>query len=158
MKKDFKIISLKKEFYAKYPKEKYSEMLTKEERPYNCIMTKSEKGYYICIPYRSYINHRLSFRFKNKYGKYRPGLDFTKIIILNDLHFVSDEDVFIDDDQYKETCIHINRIYNDACKYVEDYRLHMLGLKRVKKEVFNRKYQFSTLQYFHNELSIVKTI
>lgn len=138
------------------PKSEYSEILTKMKRPYNCILTKSKKGYYICIPYRSFVNHSFSFRFRKSNNKYRPGLDYTKMIIITSLNYISDEKALIDDEQYKETSIHFKRICKDACKYVDDYRNHILGIKRINSNVFKRKYYYSTLKYFHKELSIIK--
>ena len=139
------------------PKSEYSEILTKMKRPYNCILTKSDKGYYICIPYRSFVNHNFSFRFRIRNNKNRPGLDYTKIIIITNLNYISGDKVLIDDEQYKETSIHFKRIYKDACKYVNDYRNHFLGIKRINHNMFKRKYYYSTLKYFHKELSIIKT-
>ena len=42
----------------------------------------------------------------------------------------------------------------DALKYVEDYISYIKGNKSMHPAEFKRKYGFSTLQYFHDELGI----
>ena len=50
--------------------------------------------------------------------------------------------------------INLRRIKREALKYVEDYVAHMKGLKVLSSQEFNRRYNFSTLKYFHIDLGI----
>ena len=42
----------------------------------------------------------------------------------------------------------------EALEYVEDYVKHMKGIQKLSVQEFKRRYSFSPLQYFHNELGI----
>lgn len=42
----------------------------------------------------------------------------------------------------------------DALEYVEDYVAHIKGHKPMHPAEYKRKYGFSTLQYFHDELGL----
>ena len=157
MKNDFKIVTLSNSFYKKYCSDRFPEILKKKTRPYNCLLTKSEKGYYICIPYRSSIRHSDSFLFyKDNSNKPYAGLDYTKIIILKDLDYVDNENVLIKTDHYKKTNLHIKRICKDANEYVENYKKYLEGEIEFDIREFERKYRYSTLKYFHDELGIKK--
>lgn len=50
--------------------------------------------------------------------------------------------------------INLDRIKAEALKYVEDYTAHMKGVRILHKKEFERRYGFSPLKYFHNELGI----
>ena len=50
--------------------------------------------------------------------------------------------------------INLERIKKDALDYVEEYMECMNGKRKLHKKMFDRKYGFSTLQYFHKELGI----
>lgn len=63
-------------------------------------------------------------------------------------------DAIVDKDEYNETMINLERIKKDALDYVEEYMECMNGKRKLHKKMFDRKYGFSTLQYFHKELVI----
>ena len=60
----------------------------------------------------------------------------------------------IDDDEYVETVRNLERITREAKKYVDEYVEHCKGIRQLHRAAFDRKYRFSTLKYFHNELKI----
>ena len=62
---DYQVLNLTQQFYNDYPDPPFAEILRKRNRPYNCLLIQSHHGYFICIPYRSNINHKYAFRFKN---------------------------------------------------------------------------------------------
>ena len=155
---DYQILNLTKDFYLSYPSPPYTELISKEQRPYNCLLIQSHYDYFICIPYRSSISHKYAFKFHNsaRSKRTRSGLDYTKIIIVKNTRFLSDEDAIIDSDEYAETREHIETIKNEAIAYVDGYIDYINGTNTTcSKQELSRKYGFSSLKYFHNELGIV---
>lgn len=154
---DYQVLNLTNQFYADYPETLYKEIVRKNNRPYTCLLIQSHYGYFICIPYRSHINHKYAFKFKNSVRSKRTksGLDYSKIVIINKSEYIGTEDALIDKDEFNETRDNIEFIKNDAQKYIDDYVDGLSGktLKYDEKE-FRRIYKYSTLQYFHNELGI----
>ena len=138
---DYQILNLTDQFYSDYPVQSYDELIRKNSRPYNCLLLQSHYGYFICIPYRSHINHPYAYKFKNsvRSKNTKSGLDYSKIVIIN----------------HKETRDKIEYIKNDAQKYIDDYVDYLSGkLTKYDSREFERKYQYSTLKYFHKELGI----
>lgn len=132
-------------------------IMKKRERPYNCLLLQSHYDYFMCIPYRSNIRHKNAYFFKGSFRskRKRSGLDFSKMIIVKDTRYIGKLDAIIDKDEYSETYYNIGLIKNQAEKYVDGYVNHMMDRKRIHKKEFKRKYQFSTLKYFHKELNIL---
>lgn len=154
---DYQVLNLTKQFYADYPDPPYKEIIRKDARPYNCLLIQSHYGYFICIPYRSHVNHKYAYKFRNSIRSRRTnsGLDYTKIVIVKNTAYIGIVDAVVDADEYKETRENIEYIKKDAQTYIDDYVEHMLG-KSTKYDArkFKRVYGFSTLQYFHQELEI----
>lgn len=95
------------------------------------------------------------FIFKTKRSKaHKSGLDYSKIIIITKTNYLDSTDAIVDKDEYNETMINLERIKKDALYYVEEYMECMNGKRKLHKKMFDRKYGFSTLQYFHKELGI----
>lgn len=158
---DYQILNLTQQFYVDYPDPPYKEILRKDNRPYNCLLLQSNYGYYICIPYRSYINHKYAYMFKNsiRSQRTRSGLDYSKIVIIADDKYVGITDAVVDQDEYNETRNNIEYIKNDARKYVDNYVDYLIGKStKYDKKEFARTYGYSTLQYFHKELGIPTNI
>jgi hypothetical protein len=84
-------------------------------------------------------------------------LDYSKIIIISDTRYLDNKDAVIDKDEFKETIKNIKKIKRGALQYVEDYVAHMKKIRLLHPQEFERRYKYSTLQYFHKELKI-KTI
>lgn len=119
------------------------------------MLLQSHYGYFICIPYRSHINHKYSFKFKNSVRSRRAGsgLDYSKIIIVTNSAYIGETDAIIDKDEFNETRDNIEYIKNDAQKYIDNYVNHLSGkIEKYDKREFERIYRYSTLQYFHGEL------
>lgn len=153
---DFQILKLTDEFYNVYPNPPYKEILKKGQRAYNCILFQTHYDYYVCVPYRSEISHAYAYLFKKSLRslKHRSGLDYTKIVIIDNGRYIDKVDALVDKDEYNETVINIKRIKREALAFVEDYVKHIKGTAKLSLQEFNRRYSFSSLQYFHNELGI----
>ncbi len=87
---DYQILNLTDNFYHDYPNPPYKEILKKNDRPYNCLLLQSHYGYFICIPYRSNIQHKFAFKFKNseRSKKTKSGLDYSKMVIIKDKEYI----------------------------------------------------------------------
>ena len=78
-------------------------------------------------------------------------------MIIQNKDYLDDSQALVDKDEYNETRTNINRIQQEAQEFVDDYITYMKGNEKISKEEFKRRYQFSTLKYFHKELGIRKT-
>ena len=153
---DYQVLHLTDVFYKEYTNPPYIEILKKEKRSYNCLLIQSHYDYFICIPYRTEVNHNYAYKFKRskRSKKHKSGLDYTKIVIIADSKFIESTTAEIDQDEYNETRDNINRIVQEATDFVDDYVELMNGKEIISSEEFKRRYQFSSLKYFHNELGI----
>ena len=155
---DYQVLNLTDKFYAAYPSPPYKEIVRKNNRPYNCLLVQSHYGYFICIPYRSHINHKYAFKFKNSNRSKRTdsGLDYSKIVIIQKSEYVGTSDAIVDQDEFNETRDNIEYIKCDAQQYIDNYVNYLLGkTTKYDKKKFERIYRYSTLQYFHIELGII---
>ena len=64
------------------------------------------------------------------------------------------KDAMIDRDEYKETIKNIEKIKKEALGFVEDYMAHISGMKRMHTKEFLRRYSYSPLKYFHEEMGL----
>ncbi len=153
---DYQVLNLTPEFYCQYPNPPYTEILSKGTRPYNCLLIQSHFGYFLCIPFRSQISHKNAFFFRasKRSKKSQSGLDYTKIIIINDTKYISSTDAVVDADEYAELRLFIKKIKSDATEYVDNYIKQLSGRKIMSPEAFQRTYGYSSLQYFHKELGL----
>ena len=153
---DYQVLHLSEDFYNNYPVYRYRELLSKDKRSYNCLLIQTKYDYYVCIPYRSEINHRNAYKFSGttRTLNHNTGLDYSKIIIIKNGNYLSDDVALIDNDEYNETVINIDQIVDEANKYVDDYINHCNGVQRLHPREFARRYRYSTLKYFHGELGI----
>lgn len=153
---DFQILRLSDLFYNVYPNSEFKEVMIKRQRAYNCLLFQTHYEYFICIPYRTEIIHNNAFRFKKsaRSRKHKSGLDYSKIIIISNTDYLDKENALIDKDEFIETMINLDKIKREALQFVEDYINHMKGNRQLHSAEFRRRYQFTTLQYFHKELGI----
>lgn len=153
---DYQILKLTDVFYREYPNPPYNEILKKNNRAYNCLLFQSHYNYFICIPYRSEISHKYAFHFTNttRSREHKSGLDYSKIVIITKTDYIDSVDAIIDKDEFKETMVNLKQIKKEALDFVEDYVLHMKGIKMLHEREFERRYGFSSLKYFHRELGI----
>lgn len=153
---DYQILRLTNKFYSAYPNPPYREIMDKPQRAYNCLLFQSRYDYFICVPYRSEIKHKYSFRFKNsvRSKKHKSGLDYTKTVIIVDKDYIDSKDALVDKDEFNETMINLSKIQKEVFEFVEDYVEHMRGQKKLHSKEFHRRYNYSPLKYFHKELGI----
>ena len=86
--------------------------------------------------------------------KNKSGIDFTKAIIIKNSDYIDINDALIDKDEFNETMINIDKIHKAVLDYVDEYVLHCKGIKVLHPKEYKRRYQYSTLKYFHKELGI----
>ena len=156
MEYDFDIYQLSSKFLADYPEDTYPELMYKQGRPYCCLLIDTHDDYFICVPYRSFINHTNAFLFDGTQRSMNSpsGLDYSKIVIIKSNDYLDNVRPIVDRDEYNETVKNIQRIARDALTYVDTYVKHMTGVATIHPRQFARKYQYSTLPYFHPELGI----
>lgn len=156
---DYQIFHLTQHFFDDYPSPPYDEIIRKSSRPYNCLLVQSHYGYFICISYRSHINHKHAYKFKNseRSKRTKSGLDYSKIVIVINSAYISSVNTIVDKDEFAETRDNIEYIKKDAQRYIDDYVAYIQGQEiEYDEKEFNRTYQYSTLKYFHKELGIEK--
>lgn len=153
---DCQILRLTDDFYKAYPNPPYVELLKKKLRAYNCILFQTHYGYFICVPYRTEITHKYAYLFKKSARSvmHKSGLDYTKIVIIEDAKYIDAHDALIDKDEYNETMVNLEKIKKEALAFVEDYVFHIKGEKVLHPKEFTRRYSFSPLKYFHKEMGI----
>ena len=153
---EYQILKLTDTFYNAYPNPPYTEILKKKHRAYNCLLFQTHYDYYICIPYRTEIRHDYAFHFTTtaRSRVHKSGLDYSKIVIITKQEYIDSVDAIIDKDEFNETMVNLERIKREALEFVEDYVEHIKGIKLLHKREFFRRYSFSPLKYFHNELTI----
>ncbi|MEY8310045.1 hypothetical protein AAK899_11070 [Erysipelotrichaceae bacterium 51-3] len=150
------IYQLTQDFINDYPKADYPELMYKLGRPYSCLLVATHYNYYICIPFRSHINHKNAFLFHGTQRSIhsKSGLDYTKIVLINKDNYLDNKKVVIDQDEYTEVQKNLERIATEAIAYVEGYIGHLVGTAPLHTKEFARKYQYSTLPYFHDLMEI----
>ena len=153
---DYQILKLTDVFYRSYPNPPYKEILKKQQRAYNCLLFQTHYDYFIAIPYRSNIYHNYGFKLTGttRSQNHPSGLDYTKIVILNNSDYIDTQNGIIDQDEFKQTMVHLETIKQEALTFVEDYILHIKGIHLLHNREFSRRYRYSPLQYFHNELGL----
>lgn len=153
---DNQILKLTNDFYNDYPRNDYPEILRKKQRPYNCLLVETHYDYFICVPYRTDINHDYAFKFSSssRSASHNSGLDYTKIIIVRNLDYVDSIDALVDQDEYHETMINLKKISEEATRFVEDYVAYQKGELSLHPAEVRRRYNYTTLKYFHSELGI----
>lgn len=153
---DYQILKLTNDFYNTYPNPPYVEILRKHQRAYNCLLFQTHYNFFLCIPYRTEVSHNYAYHFKSSQRSiaHKSGLDYTKMVIIENLSFVDNQDALIDKDEFNETMINLETIKEEALKFVENYISYEKGNKVISKEEYRRRYRFSPLKYFHKELGI----
>lgn len=151
----YQILQLTDLFYDKYPNPPYIEILKKKQRAYNCLLIHTRE-YFICLPYRSEVTHSYAYHFTStiRSRTNKSGLDYTKIVIIQNHDYFSGNHAIVDNDEYRETVMNINRIIREASCFVNDYIGHIKGTNLLHSREFSRRYQYSPLKYFHDVLDI----
>ena len=153
---DVDVYLLSPKFETDYPTTSYPEIMYKHGRPYNCLLIDTHQDYFICVPFRSYINHSNAYMFRNSQrSRYcRSGLDYSKAVIIKDISYLDSSTAIVDQDEYTEAMRNMSTIAQEAVSYVDTYIGHMTGANPIHARQFQRKYQYSTLKYFHDILGI----
>ena len=153
---DVDVYLLSQRFHTDYPAALYPEIMHKQGRPYNCLLIDSHAGYFICVPFRSYINHSNAYMFKNSQRALycRSGLDYSKAVMIADTKYFDSGKAIVDQDEYNEAMRNMNTIVQEVLSYVDTYIGHISGAAPIHQRQFQRKYQFSTLKYFHDVLGL----
>lgn len=154
---DVEVCHLSQDFYDAYPESKYPEIMTKDKRPYTCLLIETYDDYFICVPFRSSIQHKNAFLFSNSNRSKRTpsGLDYKKSVIIKDYSFIdSKRTAVIDIDEYNEMITNIDTIVLEVHNYITNYINHINGTHPLHQREFLRRYQFTTLSYFHDILGL----
>lgn len=151
------VYNLTHQFYLDYPVDIYNQILQKETRPYICFIIRTDKGYNICIPFRSNIRRTNAFLFSNtcRSAQNPSGLDYEKVILLKDDTYINTNSVaIVDNDEYIQAVSNQRRIQREVEQYIERYKKHITGEHVLHPREFERRYKYTTLKYFHDILGI----
>ncbi len=148
---------LSNKFIQEHPANTYPELMHKLGRPYTCLLIETHEDYFICVPFRSSINHKNAYFFKGttRSRKTHSGLDYSKTVIINKLEYIdSSTPAIVDQDEYNEMMANLSQIVKDAVSYVTTYINHVNGITPLHPRQFFRRYGYTTLAYFHDILGI----
>ena len=154
---EIKLSLLSPKFTQDYPPAAYPELMHKRGRPYTCLLIDSNDGYFICIPFRSSIRHKNAFIFNSaaRSKKTNSGLDYSKIALIKNIdYFEPAMPAIVDQDEYAEMMQNLPSIIQEATGYVNTYINHITGTSPLHPRTFARKYQYSSLPYFHDIMGI----
>ena len=109
-------------------------------------------GNNFAIPFRTNIRHNNCYKFKDSS---RPtdsvtGLDYSKAVIINDSSYIGSP-ARINDREYIELDRNYYAIIKRFKEYVKGYISFVNG---THNPYIARRYRYTTLQYFHNELGL----
>lgn len=151
MGKKYELKYLSEAFYQKYNPVNYPEIEQKKERPYMVMLIKIENNTF-AIPFRTNVRHTACYKFKNssRNTQSSTGLDYSKAVIVNDAKYLGNT-ATIDNKEYIELNSKFYFIIRQFNSYLDGYKKFING---ELNEYEAKKYQFSTLRYFHNELGI----
>ena len=164
---NFESIILTDQFYKDY--KNYTQILQKTKRPYILVVV-IINDFLCAIPLRSNINvQEYKIRRAIKYGTFfhteneerstKKGLDFSKLIILQDSHYILDSTKLKDITQknYIHSSKHI--IESQLKKYIHTYKSKFMKLEagNYHKEMYYYC-ATSSLQYFHNLLGLPESM
>lgn len=147
---------LSSRFLADYPAELFPELMTKQGRPYTCLLIDMQDAYRVCIPFRSSISHNSAYLFKStqRSKRSRSGLDYTKLVLIQEPAYVDDAQPVVDQDEYMEVMRNIERIVREVYQYIDDYCRHINGTRALAERAYDRRYKYATLPYFHDILGL----
>lgn len=147
---DYQIYKLSKDYFTQYAGQKDSEILIKDQRPYNCLLIETKWDYFICVPYRSEIRHKEAYLFRNtrRSGIRHSGLDYSKMIILEDLSYIDSTPAIVDSDEFTETRKNINKIAKQANEYLDTYINHCNGKKYCRMRLLKESIDILLLKTF----------
>lgn len=153
-----KITMLSNEFYRRYDKVNFHQILRKESRPYS-IFTIAINNCLFGIPFKTNLTHSKGY-FIKKSGRNiqqnKPGLDYKKAIIILDSSFIDNENECVLDRKEAEFVrVNEKEIYESFKKYITSYKRFLrnpLDSYRIANNYIN-----TSLIYFTEELGIILT-
>lgn len=150
-KKNYQLNYLSAEFYKKYNANDYPEIENKDNRPYMVMLIKVENNTF-AIPFRTNVPHNSCYKFKKSTRQTNSvtGLDYTKAVVVNDSKYIGAA-AHINDMEYTELSNNAAFIIKQFRKFVSDYIAYANGKKNYYAV---KKFQFTTLKYFHREIGI----
>lgn len=160
MEYDFELKKFTEKFYIDRNKNSWHEVLEKKERVYNCVVIDTFYDFLICLPFRSDMSHKYGYRFKesSRSKLTKSGIDFTKMILLENDNYLSDGIALIDKDEYNEFMKNSNIIISDAIDYLNDYIKYKNGDCQPSLQESHRKFKYSSLKHFDYILKKYKYI
>ena len=125
----------------------------KRKRSYNCLVLEKKDEYLICIPFRSEINHKHAFLFKNtnRSKTHKSGLDYTKIVLIKETEYIGSNGL-VDNDEYVEMMRNIKQISKEVNNYIDGYIKYVKENQHENRKMKRDKY--TTLKYFNDILNI----
>lgn len=149
--KHYKLNYLSEAFYEKYTSAQFPEIETKYNRPYMVMLIKIDNNTF-AVPFRTNIRHSNCYKFKQttRQTDTVTGLDYSKAVIVNDSAYIGDV-ARINDKEYDELDRNYYIIIKRFKKYVSGYIDFING---KSDEYTIKRYKYTTLKYFHNELNI----
>ena len=104
------------------------------------------------IPFRTNVKHNNCYKFENSSRSTDSitGLDYSKAVIVNESKYIG-EATRINDMEYTELDANYHIIIKQFSTFVKNYIKYANG-KLNEYQV--KKYQYTTLKYFHKELKI----
>ncbi|QWB31880.1 MULTISPECIES: type III toxin-antitoxin system TenpIN family toxin [Exiguobacterium] len=127
----------------------------KKDRGYGVILIEAY-GQRFGIPLRSNMTHKFCFSTKitsnPESGRtQRKGLDYTKAVILNEGHYVTERSFKIPADEFDKINDSQEMIKNQFTKFIEKY---IKAVEKNDQNVLSRNYRDSSLINYHKELGI----
>ena len=149
--KHYKLNYLSEAFYEKYTSAQFPEIETKRNRPYMVMLIKIDNNTF-AVPFRTNIRHSNCYKFKQttRQTDTVTGLDYSKAVIVNDSAYIGDA-ARINDKEYDE----LDRNYYIIIKRFKKYVSGYIDFVNGKSDEYTiKRYKYTTLKYFHNELNI----
>jgi hypothetical protein len=156
---DSQVYLMSPQFITDYPLSSYPELMYKQGRPYTCLLIETHDDYFLCVPFRSSINHRNAYHFTGTQRslKSRSGLDYSKTVVIKNGDYIdSATPAIVDQDEYSEMMKNLPAIVQQVLDYVNAYIGHKNGTAPLHPREYARRYGFSTLPYFDSILGLSK--
>lgn len=152
MNNNFRLHKLSSQFFIDFPKMNFPEIEEKVDRPYVVLLVKIGNNAF-GLPLRTNLRHSYGYKFVSttRQTNSSTGIDFTKAVILNNTQYLG-KATTIDNKEYIELDSKFFHIKAKFERYVQGYVSYKK--KNVIDENLERKYKYSTLQYYHKELGI----
>ena len=149
MGKYYEIKKLSQSFFNDYPLDQYPELLSKDNRPYLVLLILID-GLKFALPLHSNIKHPYCYKFRNALHKtfYNGGIDFEKAILIKNDEYIGENRLIA----YDDFCEIEKKFYFIVSKFKRYLNGYYRILRNETSELFKNRYNFSTLNYFKEDL------